>query len=129
MKRKIILSTILILIITLSLVLVYPKKENQILKNQSSKKNNFLSIMIEEQAGTGKYNKTDEFPQTGYVLNSNLSKCLNGSKIKYENGSISVIGTKADRCYVYFDFDALGSYVAIKMWPNVSLKIIRKMVQ
>ncbi len=109
MKRKVILSSILIMIIILSLILIYPKKENKVLKNQSSKKNNFLSIMIEEQAGTGKYNKTDGFPQTDYVLNSKLSKCLNGSKINYENGSISVIGNKADRCYVYFDYDALGS--------------------
>ncbi len=109
MKRKIILSTIIILIIILSLILIYSKKEEPILKNQNAKKNNFLSIMIEEQAGTGKYNKEDEFPQIGYVLNSKLSKCLNGSKIKYENGSIFVIGNKADRCYVYFDYDALGS--------------------
>ncbi len=109
MKRKIILSTILILIIALSLVLIYPKKENEIMKNKSSKKNNFLSIMIEEQAGTGKYNEMDEFPQSGYILNYNLSKCLNGSKIKFEDGSISVIGNKTDRCYVYFDYDALGS--------------------
>ena len=76
MKRKIILSTILILIV--GIVLIYPQPENEIVKNEANiKKLNSLSIMLEKEVGSGKYNEVNEFPQENYVLNRNLSKCLN----------------------------------------------------
>lgn len=107
--RKISLVLIIFLIISISIILIYPKKENEILNSIKDTKNSMLSIMVEREAGTGKYIDASSFPNAGYYLNKNLSKCLNGSKISFNEGNLYVKGNKTDRCYAYFDKDELGS--------------------
>ena len=78
-------------------------------ENKEIKKvnNNLLSMMLETEAGSGKYQKTSasSWPTEGYVFNESLSKCENGSSLSWDNAkkNVVMIGTNADKCYVYFD--------------------------
>ncbi len=66
-----------------------------------------LSMMLETEAGSGKYQETtrSSWPEDGYVFNETLSKCENGSSLSWDNAkkNVVMIGTNADKCYVYFD--------------------------
>ena len=66
-----------------------------------------LSMMLETEAGSGKYQETtrSSWPEDGYVFNETLSKCEKGSSLSWDNSkkSVVMIGTNADKCYVYFD--------------------------
>ena len=71
------------------------------------KKNNILSMMIETQASSGKYQiyESNEWPSDGYVLNTELSKCENGGTLSWDdiNKKVVMKGNISDKCYVYFD--------------------------
>ncbi len=45
--------------------------------------NNMLSMMLETEAGSGKYqvSSSNTWPTVGYIFNSELSKCEQGSKL------------------------------------------------
>ena len=69
--------------------------------------NNVLSMMLETSAGSGKYevSSLNTWPTDGYVFNSELSKCENGSAITWdeETNALSFSGNKSEKCYIYFD--------------------------
>ena len=77
--------------------------ENKKIKNDS----NMLSMMLETSAGSGEYQKTtaSAWPNEDYIFNSELSKCKNGSNLKWDSKNKQVIfdGNSVDKCYVYFD--------------------------
>ena len=66
-----------------------------------------ISMMLETEAGSGNYEMTtrSEWPTEGYVFNTELSKCENGSELSWDNENKKVLmsGNKSDKCYVYFD--------------------------
>ena len=66
-----------------------------------------ISMMLETSAGSGNYEMTtrSEWPTEGYVFNTNLSKCENGSELSWDNENKRVLmsGNVSDKCYVYFD--------------------------
>ena len=105
MKKKITLTIIIFLIVSTTLILVTNKdteieKDGELFKNNES---DFISIMLQDEDGNYEQSNITEFNPEGYHFNSHLSKCVNGSTIKYEDGSIYVKGNTSDRCYVYYD--------------------------
>ena len=82
------------------------------------KSQNMLSIMLESSDGSGNYVMTTQnsWPTDGYVFNSELSKCENGSVLSWDDTNKKVLfeGNNIDKCYVYFDIIssvALADYV------------------
>lgn len=93
---------------------VYEENEN----NQMKKQVNTISMMLETEAGSGKYEMTtrDSWPTEGYVFNSTLSKCENGGELSWDdtNKKVLMSGNISDKCYVYFDIETkvfLADYV------------------
>ncbi len=108
MKNKKVIIIMLVLGIGIfSLNLVNLKKEKINESKESIKSNDTLTMMLETEAGTGIYEETiaSEWPQGGYVFNTNLSKCENGGIVFWddENKSVKMKSNISDKCYVYFD--------------------------
>ena len=94
------------------------KKENNELYNADviNKEKNTLSMMLETEFNSGKYEETTGslWPAEGYLFNSTLSKCKNGSSLSWDNDKKQVIfeGNTKDDCYLYFDVViSLADYV------------------
>lgn len=112
MKRRYILGLLLIIggyfIIDNLLV---NNKENDSVETDVTyvKHENALSMMLETESGSGEYTleTRSSWPtqDDGYIFNSTLSKCENGSKLSWDNDNNAVImtGNVSDKCYVYFD--------------------------
>lgn len=118
MKKAIILF-IIVCLICLG-VLNENKKENNELYNADviNKEENTLSMMLETEFNSGKYEETtgSSWPAEGYLFNSTLSKCKNGSSLSWDNDKKQVIfeGNTKDDCYLYFDKEPLYLYKYIK---------------
>ena len=69
-----------------------------------------LSIMLETGEDSGQYEMTTSstWPTSGYVFNSELSKCENGSTLSWDDTNKQVVfsGNITDKCYVYFDVNS-----------------------
>ena len=76
-------------------------------ENIKINKNNMLSMMLETDANSKTYiQSTDnKWPTNGYVFNEQMSKCEQGSKLKWDDNNQKVImeGNVSDKCYVFFD--------------------------
>ena len=108
MKKRIMLSGILFIIIIISVLVCFNKKErNSENVLQNKKYNETISMMLETASGSGEYEKTtaSEWPTDGYIFNTELSKCENGSILSWdvENNKVVMSGNTSDKCYVYFD--------------------------
>ena len=92
MKR--ILLIIVILILTLSLIININK--TKIKDNFNYRELSSLAIKVETDNDSNTYEiwKDNTFPKEGYVLNSKLSICQNGSTITWNNGSIILKANK-----------------------------------
>lgn len=108
MKKKIIFISSFILLILFIINSNYNNKvvlENT--KKTIKKNNNLLSIMLETSQGSGEYvvSNNSTWPGVGYIFNTTLSKCENGSELSWDNTTKSVVfkGNVSDKCYVYFD--------------------------
>ena len=108
--KKIILITIAVILCSVCFVAYKffnaTKVEDTLTKN-IKQNNNMLSMMIETEAGSGKYEmtSTSSWPTDGYVFNSELSKCENGGTLQWDDTNKKVLfeGNNIDKCYVYFD--------------------------
>ena len=111
MNKKNIVFAILLVIFTLfgvfigrqnKVIDVYENDETNIKKSK-----NMLSMMLETDVESGSYEMTtrESWPTDGYVFNSMLSKCENGSELSWddENNIVVMSGNVSDKCYVYFD--------------------------
>ena len=108
MKKRIMLSGILFILIIISVLVCFNKRERDsenVLQNK--KYNETISMMLETASGSGEYEKTtaSEWPTEGYIFNSTLSKCENGGELSWdgENNRVIMSGNNSDKCYVYFD--------------------------
>ena len=86
----------------------YLKKEVLSYKeNIKINKNNMLSMMLETDTNSKTYiQSTDnKWPTNGYVFNEQMSKCEQGSILKWDDANKKVImeGNVSDKCYVFFD--------------------------
>lgn len=102
-----ILLSISILLITLMLFVVEYNKNDEIYQDSTKtfKTNNALAIMLDD--GNGNYNPSDSnaFPTSGYIFNTELSKCENGGEVTWDdtNKKVIVSSNVSDKCYIYFD--------------------------
>ncbi len=108
MKKRIMLSGILFIIIIISVLVCFNKRErNSENVLQNKKYNETISMMLETASGSGEYEKTtaSEWPTDGYIFNTELSKCEKGSTLSWdaENNKVVMSGNVSDKCYVYFD--------------------------
>ena len=76
-------------------------------ENIKINKNNMLSMMLETDTNSKTYiQSTDnKWPTNGYVFNEQMSKCEQGSILKWDDANKKVImeGNVSDKCYVFFD--------------------------
>ncbi len=105
----------IIIILLFCSIIIYLLNENHSLKESSNnyennkviKNKNMLSMMLETEANSGNYEMTSrsEWPTDGYIFNTELSKCENGSKLSWDdiNKRVVMSGNVSDKCYVYFD--------------------------
>ena len=118
-KKKLLFFSIFIIIILVFVLTIYNiiYKNNNIYLNNKDAAPNFISIMLEETAGSGEYkvSKSNKWPSKGYVFNKEMSYCNNGSTLTWNenDNSVSVNINKTDKCYVYFDIyvPTLAEYV------------------
>ncbi len=108
MKKRIMLSGILFIIIIISVLVCFNKREkNSENVLQNKKYNETISMMLETASGSGEYEKTTAsgWPTDGYIFNAELSKCENGGELSWdaENNKVLMSGNTSDKCYVYFD--------------------------
>lgn len=108
MKKRIMLSGILFIIIIISVLVCFNKREkNSENVLQNKKYNETISMMLETASGSGEYEKTTAsgWPTDGYIFNAELSKCENGGELSWddENNKVVMSGNVSDKCYVYFD--------------------------
>lgn len=112
MKKKILLSF-------LGMVLIYFIVDNLLVSNKDIDNvetnvtyvnhENALSMMLETESGSGEYTleTRSSWPtqEDGYIFNSTLSKCENGSKLSWDNEHNAVVfsGSLSDKCYIYFN--------------------------
>ena len=113
MKKKLILSAFILIVVTLTVILLGQNNERVI---YSSKINELptadaLAMMYETESGSGEYVISDDtsWPLEGYVFNAELSRCENGSKLYWDEETKSVMmeANVSDKCYVYFDVATL----------------------
>ena len=75
--------------------------------NKINQNNNMLSMMLETDSGSGQYEMTSlsSWPTNGYVFNEQMSKCEQGSILRWDDANKKVImeGNVSDKCYVFFD--------------------------
>lgn len=97
----------------ISLVIGKVNKQKNLFINKNENKSSLISMMLEDK--NGNYVESDElpWPVDGYKFNAKLSKCTNGSKLKYDekDNTINVETAKTDKCYAYFDILPFAEYL------------------
>ena len=110
--RKFIVSVVVALVVLCGASFYVYKAGNvsETYENNETKKvnnNNMLSMMLETEFNSGEYQETtaSAWPIEGYVFNTTLSKCKNGSVLSWDNDEkqVKFDGNTKDECYVYFD--------------------------
>ena len=113
MKRKIVVIGGLILVVIG--VIFYLSKNNDLV-SESVPKNNLLTMMLETDVDSNKYEvaSNNNWPQEGYSFNQELSYCEQGSTLLWneESKSISLKTSVSDKCYIYFDKEPEIIYLA-----------------
>ncbi len=106
MKKKVVLF-VLILAIVIGFCFIKKDSKETIFVDNSKDNNNLLSMLLETEENSGKYEEVtrSEWPTEGYVFNTTLSRCENGGNLSWDNEKKIVImdSDSSDKCYVYFD--------------------------
>ena len=104
------ISVIIIILILCSCLLTfkfYNKNNIEEVLSRNTNHKDILGMMIETDAGSGKYEMTtmSSWPTDGYIFNTKFSKCENGGKLVWDDTNKKVVfeGNNIDKCYVYFD--------------------------
>ena len=110
MRKKYLFFISLLILFVIGIVINHFKVDNVYEEENLNNSNNFnkgISMNLEQTAGAGDYKLVtqSEWPTEGYIFNSELSKCENGSTLSWDDTKKSVImqGNVSDKCYVYFD--------------------------
>lgn len=114
MKRKIMISVILLILCAVTICLLPFSREKKI-KYELKKANNNIAVMVYDDEKED-YVKQDTIPTGDYEINTELSHCdANGQILSYDStlGSVSVKMDSADQCYLYFD-----SHVQVALIPK-----------
>ncbi len=102
-----------VIVISITLILITNKSSSKVLNNNLDNNNienkvpGMFAIMLETEAGSGKYEQSTSglWPGSGYEFNSTLSQCENGGILTWneENRTVNLKSNLSDRCYLYFD--------------------------
>ena len=114
MKKKIlILSSLIMFVLIVSIVTLFYSDNDKVIFESGSISNNrivssnALTMMYETSSGSGEYQVSNDttWPTDGYIFNTELSSCENGSSIAWDDNTKRVIveANSGDKCYVYFD--------------------------
>ena len=111
MKQKVMFITIVLLALSNTIILYnYCNLKKEVLsykENYKKSKKNMISMMLETDTNSKTYiQSTDStWPSDGYVFNVEMSKCEQGSTLKWdeENKKVVMEGNTSDKCYVFFD--------------------------
>ena len=108
MKRK-------ILVILVTFVNIFALAGNIFLRltpkpveiNNCKVKSGMLSMMLETDTNSKTYiqSTSNDWPTDGYMFNEEMSKCEQGSILKWDDTNKKVVmeGNTSDKCYVFFD--------------------------
>ena len=94
---------------TLGIIIGRYTSKNDVYKEDTIKRknNNTISMMLETDTNSKTYiQSTDSiWPTDGYVFNEEMSKCEQGSTLKWDDTNKKVVmeGNRSDKCYVFFD--------------------------
>ncbi len=108
----ILIFLILLLLVIIFTLLTFNNVNKVVISSESISKNNIinsntLTMMYETEADSGEYQVSSDttWPEDGYIFNSELSSCENGSKITWDDEKKKVVmqANTSDKCYVYFD--------------------------
>ena len=106
MKKFFMLTIFLLFSLCLLTYKFYKEDIIEEVPTKNIKQSSMLSMMLETKAGSGKYEMTtsSSWPTDGYVFNSELSKCENGSTLSWDDANKQVVfnGDITDKCYVFF---------------------------
>lgn len=109
MKKKLILIISLIFIMCITFFITEEANFKKDVSNNSvtKKETKLLTMNLEQTAGAGDYKTVTQsnWPTDGYIFNSELSKCENGSELSWNDTKKAVVvsGNLSDKCYIYFD--------------------------
>ena len=128
-KKSLILIFILLIFVLLStylgITLTKRNNTNEIYKENAKTDSSFsmFAIMIETEAGSGKYQQSTSngWPGEGYIFNEQMSSCENGGELSWneELGAVNLKTNTAEKCYVYFDKEPDIVYFADYIINNV----------
>ena len=121
-KKSLILIFILLIFVLLStyLGITLTKRNNtNVIYKENAKtdsSSSMFAIMIETEAGSGKYQQSTSngWPGEGYIFNEQMSSCENGGELSWneELGAVNLKTNTAEKCYVYFDKEVyLADYI------------------
>lgn len=124
---------IILLFVPVFIILNYACKNTEekpvLVSTKKVEKSEMLSIYIEDDIDSGNYIDYDDkvFEENDYILNEELTKCMNGSKILYdpETKYIKIESLNSDRCYVFFDrYDYVSlENIEVEIEPNRNVDI------
>ena len=125
--KKIMLISGMSLTIIIGLCFYYRlDSDKYVLESKSSNQKvstNALTMMYETEENSGEYQVSSDttWPQEGYVFNSELSSCENGSTLTWddENKRALLQTNTSDKCYIYFDKESDIIYLADYIINNV----------
>lgn len=106
-KKFLVLTTVILFCLFFSLIFNNKYSENVEKRNVINNNMNLVSMMLETEEGSGKYELTtlNSWPTDVYVFNNELSKCENGGNVFWNEELKKVVmkGNISDKCYIYFD--------------------------
>ncbi|MBQ8901468.1 MAG: hypothetical protein IJY87_00175 [Bacilli bacterium] len=130
-KMCVIVILVLVIIESCTLFLMYKsygnKNTNLDEVNLNINNANMFAIMLEQEDGTYKEDKTSTWPTSGYTYNASMSGCIdiNGNKLdgvlSYDaTNNIATVDTgNTSYCYLYFSLPADNLYDLCKNYTNV----------
>ena len=131
MKKKIVLSVLIVTIFALTMIYLMHDKENIVYSSEvhTISKEDTLAIMYETEADSGEYTVSDDtsWPTEGYIFNAELSRCENGSTLYWDDETKSVMmeANVSDKCYVYFDIESYKLHISIIEGLRENSSIVR----
>ena len=110
MNKKILLISSVLLTLSIITIIIFNNMDDHKVYEINEEKeynNSFLTLMIETEADSGIYEKSNSslWPGDGYIFNEQMSSCENGGELSWneELNTINLKTNTAAKCYVYFD--------------------------
>lgn len=121
LKKHLLFIVLFCIILFALLFILFNKSNNDIISNSDNMINNannsMFAIMLETEAGSGKYQESNSgtWPGEGYVFNEQLSSCENGGELSWneELGAVNLKTNTSEKCYVYFDVYVLPEILEV----------------